>query len=61
MVILILILAIAAIEIVLAALVLKTLWGAPVTHEAPTRTSLAIPKVSSSEAPFGTPAGTPAR
>lgn len=61
MVIQILILAIAAIEIVLAVLVLKTLWGPPVTHEPPARTALAMPHASTSARRFGRPAGTQAR
>ena len=61
MVILALILAIAAVEIILAALVIKTLWGASATHEPATRRALGTPRVSPSVTPFVTPGGTSAR
>lgn len=61
MVILVLIVAIAAIEIILAALVFKTLWGASEANDPRTSKTQARPHVSSAAAPLASPGGTSTR
>ena len=56
----IVVLILAAAEIILAALFFKMLWqcGAPATHGPRTRMTLAPPARSSAATPFATPGGT---